>query len=233
MPTNKKTFAVIGLGEFGLALATELVNLGQDVIAIDNKEENVERISQIIDTVFVASGTDEIALKELGIDEVDVAIVCIGENMEATILTTVLLKEFNIPTILVRVDDNYYIPIIKKLGATEVISPQRHAGRDFANRLVYEDYRDYYKLDDKYSIVSIVVNPNCEDLQIRNEFQDRNFGVNVVLIVRDGKSFVPTGQDFIKANDTIYVVGNEKDIHDFRNFINEGKKRHRKSATEY
>ncbi len=232
MPSKKKTFAVIGLGEFGLALASELVNLGQDVIAIDSKEDNVERISSILDTVFVANATDEIALKELGIDEVDVAIVCIGENMEATILTTVLLKEFNVPTILVRVDDDYYIPIIKKLGATEVISPQRHAGHDFANRLVYEDYRDYYRLDDKYSIVSIVVNENREPIGIRNEFQSHNYGINVVLIVRDGKSFVPTGEDVIKGGDTIYVIGTGKDIHDFRNFINEGKKRRLQKASD-
>ena len=150
-----KSFAVIGLGQFGLALVDELIENGMDVIAIDTSEEAISKISKKLPTAFVADSTNEQALKELGIQDVDAAIVAYGDNKEASILTTVILREFGIEQIIVRVDDDYYVPIMKKLGATDVITPQKAAGQALANRLGNEDYKDFYRLDAKYSIISI------------------------------------------------------------------------------
>ena len=154
----KKSFAVIGLGQFGISIVEELVGNGMDVIAIDSDEEAVKKISNLLPTVAIANSTDEESLKELGIRDVDAAIVAFGSHIEASILTTVILKELGVKTIIVRVDDAYYMPIMKKLGATEVIMPQKAAGVALANRLGNEDFKDFYKLDDKYSVVSIVIN---------------------------------------------------------------------------
>ena len=118
----KKSFAVIGLGQFGISIVEELVGNGMDVIAIDTDEEAVKKISALLPTVAVANATDEEALKELGIKDVDAAIVAFGSHIEASILTTVILKELGVKSIIVRVDDVYYMPIMKKLGATEVIT---------------------------------------------------------------------------------------------------------------
>ena len=145
----KKSFAVIGLGQFGISIVEELVGNGADVIAIDSDEEAVKRISGILPTVAVANSTDDEALKDLGIKDVDAAIVAYGSHIEASILTTVILRELGVKTIIVRVDDAYYMPIMKKLGATEVIMPQKAAGVALANRLGNEDFKDFYKLDDK------------------------------------------------------------------------------------
>lgn len=221
----KKSFAVIGLGQFGISIVEELVGNGMDVIAIDSDEEAVKKISSLLPTVAVANSTDEESLKDLGIKDVDAAIVAFGSHIEASILTTVILKELGVKTIIVRVDDAYYLPIMKKLGATEVIMPQKAAGVALANRLGNEDFKDFYKLDDRYSIVSIVINNAYVPEQLKDLSLKDKYGVNVVLIMRNGRSFVPGGADSLFPDDTIYVVGGNKEIRNFREAINGGRKK--------
>lgn len=216
----KKSFAVIGLGQFGRSILEELVDNGMDVIAIDQNEEIVKRCASLIPTVFVADSTDENALKELGINDVDAAIVAYGSNKEASVLTTVILRELGVPQIIVRVDDDYFVPIIKKLGATEVITPQKAAGVALANRLGNEDYRDFYKLDGKYSVVSLMINSAFVPQTLAELNPKDNFGVSVVLVIRNGRSFVPGGADSLLPGDTCYIVGSTKEIRAFREEIN-------------
>ena len=225
MAISKKSFAVIGLGQFGVSVVEELVANGMDVIAIDSDEEAVKKVSSLLPTVAVANATDEESLKELGIKDVDAAIVAFGSHIEASILTTVILKELGVKSIIVRVDDTYYLPILKKLGATEVIMPQKAAGIALANRLGNEDFKDFYKLDDKYSVVSIVINTAFVPQQLRELGSKDKYGVNVVLINRNGRSFVPGGNDSILPDDTVFVVGGTKEIRNFREAINGGKKK--------
>ena len=219
----KKSFAVIGLGQFGRSIVEELVENGRDVLAIDNDKEAVKKVAGIVSTCFVADSTDEVALKELGIKDVDAAIVAFGSNKEAAVLTTVVLRELGVKQIIVRVDDDYYAPIVKKLGATEIISPQKAAGVALANRLGNIDYRDYYKLDDKYSVISILINPSFVPETLVELQPKAKFGVNIVLITRNGKSFVPGGNDTLLPDDTCFVVGTAKEIRQFREAVN-GKK---------
>ena len=216
----KKSFAVIGLGQFGRAIVDELLDNGMDVIAIDNNPDAINKISKKLPTAFVANSTDEQALKELGIKDVDAAIVAYGDNKEASILTTVILREMNIEQIIVRVDDDYYVPIMKKLGATDVITPQKAAGQALANRLGNQDFKDFYKLDAKFSVISIVVNPGFVPVTLREMNSKEVYGVSIVLIIRNGKSFVPGGNDSLLPDDMIYVVGTTKDIKNFREELN-------------
>ena len=224
----KKSFAVIGLGQFGISIVEELVGNGADVIAIDSDEDAVKKVSGILPTVAVANSTDDEALKDLGIKDVDAAIVAYGSHIEASILTTVILKELGVKTIIVRVDDAYYMPIMKKLGATEVIMPQKAAGVALANRLGNEDFKDFYKLDDKYSVVSIVINNAYVPTQLKDLSSKDKYGVSIVLVMRNGRSFVPGGNDSLLPNDTIFVVGGTKEIRNFREAIN-GMKKKRKA----
>ena len=223
----KKSFAVIGLGQFGRAVVDELLENGMDVIAIDNNPEAINKVAKYLPTSFVADCTDEEALKELGIKDVDAAIVAFGDNKEASILTTVILREFGLEHIIVRVDDDYYLPIMKKLGATEVITPQKAAGQALANRLGNSDDKDFYKLDDKYSVISIVINPGFIPVTLRELNSKEVFGVSIVLIVRNNRSFVPGGNDSLLPDDMIFVVGTTRDIKTFREELN-GKKKIKK-----
>ncbi len=222
-----KSFAVIGLGQFGRSVVNELVDNGMDVIAIDNDAEVANEVGKILPTTFIADSTDEKALRELGVDDVDAAIVAFGENQEASVLTTVILRELGVKSIIVRVDNDYYVPIMKKIGATEVITPQKAAGTALANRIGNEDYQDYYKLDDRYSVVSIIVNAGFFPITLKEMNPKNVYGVNLVLIRRGNRSFVPGGNDSILPDDTVYVVGTAKEIATFREAIN-GKKNKKK-----
>ena len=219
-----KSFAVIGIGQFGRSVVEELIDLGMDVVAIDKDEAAIKKVSNILPTSYVADSSDEQALRELGIKDVEYAIVAFGSNQEASVLTTVLLKDIGVSHVIVRVDDDSYVPIMKKLGATEVITPQKAAGAALANRLGNDDYKDFYKLDDKYSVVSIVVNPGFVPKQLKDMNSKNLYGVNIVLIRRKNSSFVPGGSDSILPDDMIYVVGTNKEVKAFRESIN-GKQR--------
>lgn len=222
-----KSFAVIGLGQFGRSVVKELADNGMDVIAIDNDEETAKEVAAELPTTFIADSTDEKALKELGIGEVDAAIVAFGDNQEASVLTTVILRELGVKNIIVRVDDDYYVPIMKKLGATEVITPQKAAGSALANRIGNEDFQEYYKLDNKYSVVSILINPGFFPTTLKEMNPKNVYGVNMVLIKRGNKSFVPGGNDSLLPDDIVYVVGTTKEIYAFREAVNgnKGKKK--------
>ena len=218
-----KSFAVIGLGQFGRSIVKELADNGMDVIAIDNNEQIAKEVAVDLPTTFIADSTDEKALKELGIGDVDAAIVAFGDNQEASVLTTVILRELGVKNIIVRVDDDYYVPIMKKLGATEVITPQKAAGSALANRIGNEDFQEYYKLDNKYSVVSIIINPGFFPQTLKDMNPKNVYGVNVVLIRRANKSFVPGGNDSLLPDDIVYVVGTSKEIYAFREAINGNK----------
>ncbi len=221
----KQSIAVIGLGQFGIAVIQELVENGMDVIAIDKDESAVKKVSDLLPTVAIADSTNEDALEELGIRDVDSAIVAFGSHIEASILTTVILKEMGVNSVIVRVDDAYFVPILKKLGADDVIMPQKTAGIALANRLGNEDFKDFYKLDEQFSVVSIAVNGAYVSKQLKNLMSKEKHGVNIVLIKRDAKSFVPGGNDSLLPNDMIYVVGSTKGIRAFREEINGNKKK--------
>lgn len=218
---KKISVAVLGLGQFGRAIVEELVNNGMDVIAIDTDEEAVRKIAPLLPTAFIADSTNDDALKELGIDSVDVAIIAFGGNQEASVLTTILLKELGVKRIVVRVDNEQYAKVLLKLGASEIIAPQKMAGESLANRIWNDDYKDFYKLDDKYSIVSIKVDENYPGSTIVDMNPNFKYGVSIVLIVRNGHSFVPSGRDSILANDDIFCVGTTKDIQRFGLALNE------------
>lgn len=222
-----KTFAVIGLGQFGRAVVHELVENKADVIAIDINEEATTEVGKELPTTFVADSTDEKALKEIGVGEVDSAIVAFGDNQQASVLTTVILRELGIKNIIVRVDDDYYVPIMKKLGATEVISPQKAAGEALANRLGNRSYQDFYKLDDRYSVVSIIVQPSFVPETLKDMNPKGVYGVNVVLIKRGKRSIVPGGNDSILPDDVVYVVGTAKEVNAFGAAINSRQKKKR------
>jgi trk system potassium uptake protein TrkA len=223
-----KLIAVIGLGQFGTSVVEELIKNGNDVLAIDSDEEAVNSIAKLTPTVFVADSTNQQALIELGVKDVDVAIIAFGTNVEATILTTVLVKELGVKRIIVRVDKDYFIPIIKKLGATEVITPLKAAGIGLANRIRSDDYRDFYKLDNRYSIVSIEIGEEFEPITVMDLNPKNKFGINLVLINRNGKSFTPGGSDSLLPHDWVFVVGSTKDIKTFGDYLDNKSKKKKK-----
>lgn len=216
----KKTFAVLGLGRFGLKLVEELSHHNVDVIAVDMVEEKVNKASEIVRNAYICNITDEAALKELGINNVDHAVIAIGSNLQATILSTIILKEFGIPKITVRVDDDYYVPVIKKLGASDIVSPQKIAGIRLANKIVSDTFIDYYNLGNNFCIIELTVKDNIKPLSIQDLNPRNKFDVNLLLIQRGNELFSPKGTDEILPNDLLYIFGTKKRIANFDNYLN-------------
>jgi trk system potassium uptake protein TrkA len=156
----------------------------------------------------------------LGIQDVSSVVVCYGDNVAASILTTTILADFGIKHIVVRMDNEYYIPIIKRLGAHEVVTPQRLAGVGLANRIGNEDFLDYYNLSGNYSVIKITVTENCIPVTIQALNPRNEFGVNLILLQRGNTTFAPKALDKIKPGDIVFVVGHVPDIEDFGNYIN-------------
>ena len=212
----KKEFVVIGLGRFGGSIVNELVDLNVDVMAIDISPERVEDFAQIATTAVAADTTDESALRSLGIRNFEHVVVAIGENIQASILTTLILKEIGVKKITVKAQNDYHAKVLQKIGADQVVHPERDMGKRIANNLVSNNILDYLELSDEYSIVEIRANEKLAgstliDLNIRAKY-----GVNVLAIKRDKQILVsPQAIEQIKLNDILIAIGSDVDIHRF------------------
>lgn len=132
----RKQFAIIGMGRFGSSIARTLSQLGFEVMAIDFREETVQEISSIVTHAVQADSTDEEALRALGIRNFDVVVVAIGEDIQASILTTLILKEMGIPTVVVKAVNDLHGKVLKKIGADKVVYPERDMGQRVAHHLI-------------------------------------------------------------------------------------------------
>ena len=131
-----KTVAVIGLGKFGFYIAKSLSRLDVKVIAADNDEKKVQEISEYVDNAYVIDSISKIALEEIGIYNLNTVIVSIGENIEASILTVMALKDLNNKTIIAKAINSTHGEILTKIGAFKVIYPEKIAGRMLVQKLI-------------------------------------------------------------------------------------------------
>ncbi len=216
----KKEFAVIGLGRLGGSIVQELVALGASVMAIDIDSEKVDEFAQIATQAVVADTTDESVLRSLGIRNFEHVVVAIGENIQASILTTLILKEIGVPRITVKAQNDHHEKVLLKIGADQVVHPERDMGRRMANNMLSNNILDYLELSDEYSIVEVQANRELVghtliDLDIRAKY-----GINIVAIKRDNHLLVsPQAIERIKDGDILVVIGSDLDIHHFEKEI--------------
>lgn len=221
-----KKFAVIGLGRFGARIATTLAEKGAQVIGIDNKEDRIEDIKDKIALAIKMEAIDEDSLKEQGIDEVDVAIVTIGEDFESNILSTVSLKRIKVPYIISRAATEIQMEVLKRIGADRVVFPEDEMGSKLADGLVRPTLLDNIPLSKGHSVAQIeapkaFLGKKISQLKFREKYH-----VNVVAIVRkevqkdeQGNEYydekvndIPGPEDVINKGDTLIVVGGDADI---------------------
>ncbi len=215
----KKSFAVIGLGSFGLALVEELSKYTDNIIAVDSVEEQVEKATKFINQCFILQATNEEALKSIGIENIDHAIICFGTDLEDTILTLVNLKNLGVKKITVRCDNDRYLPILEKLGATDIFSPQKLAGIRLGNRIINDNFVDFFNLTNEFSIVEVTTPEHMQEISIIDLDSRNRFGVNIILIRRKNQSIAPKATDVIMAGDRIFVFGKQSQILKFSNSL--------------
>ena len=209
----KREFAVIGLGRFGGSICRTLSELGAEVLAIDNDEDKVNEFSNIASHAVVADSTDENVLKKLGISNFDHVIVAIGDNIQASILTTLLLNELGVKNITVKAQSDYHEKVISKIGANQIAHPERDMGKKIAQNILSRNVLDYLELSEEHSLVELIASEKMSghsliDLDIRAKY-----GCNIVAIKR-GKNIIvsPKADENIEKGDILIVIGADNDI---------------------
>ena len=157
MPKLNPTFAVIGLGSFGSTVPLELARFGNHVMGVDSEEKQVARLADQLTETAILDTTDEIALREVGIDRYDIALVAIGDDLQSSILTTMNLRLIGVSEIWVKATNKTHHRILSKIGADRVILPEQEMGRHIAQMLNNPMVQDYVSLGNGFSVVSILL----------------------------------------------------------------------------
>ena len=220
---KRKEFAVIGLGRFGGSICKALSEEGMEVMAIDLDEDKVNGYSKIASHAVVGDTTDESVLKSLGIRNFDHVIVAIGENIQASILTTLLLKELGVKHITVKAQNNYHEKILNKIGADKIVHPERDMGRRIAHNIISNNVLDYLELSDEHSIMEIVASQRMNGKSIIDLDIRAKYGINIVAIKRGRDIIVsPQATEIFEKSDILIVIGADPDISRFeKNLIQE------------
>ncbi len=208
----KKDFAVIGLGAFGRQLCYELNEQGATVIALDLNEERVEMVAEYIPQTFCCDCTKEDVLKKLDLNGVSCAIITI-KDMAASILISVLLKEMGVQKVMVRAEEESTKKILLRLGVDEVVNPQELAVNNLCGMLLNKGVKQYFEVNDDYSVATLVYSGTQPshtllEMNLRNKYD-----LNVLLIQRDGKDFLPDKEDRFLPGDSVVVFGTDEAIH--------------------
>lgn len=212
----KKEFVVIGLGRFGGSIVRELVRQGANVMAIDTDPERIDEYAQIATQAVVADTTDEAVIKSLGIWNFEHVIVAIGENIQASILTTLILKELGVPQITVKAQNDYHEKVLSKIGADVVVHPERDMGIRIANNMLSNNVLDYLELSDEHSIMEIRANQVIAGKSLINLDIRAKYGVNIVGIKRGDEIMIsPAATEVIEMGDILLMIGADVDINRF------------------
>ena len=209
----KKQYAIIGMGRFGSSVAYALSEMGYDVLAIDANEQRVQEVSEMVTHAVSADSTDEEALRALGIRNFDVVVVAIGEDIQASILTTLILKDMGVPVLLVKAKNELHGKVLQKIGADKVIYPERDMGLRVAHHLTSPNILDYIELSQDYSIFEMqaprfMIGRNLKELDIRAKY-----GCNVLGIRREQEMNIsPHPEDLIQTGDVLIIVGHKNDL---------------------
>lgn len=211
-----QTFAVFGLGRFGGSLVKELSQMNQEILAVDLDPERVDYYTQFATHAVVASGYDEKALRALGVRNIDHAFVSFGENIQASVLTTMVLKDLGIPKVWAKAHDENHGKILEKIGADRVIHPERDMAKRITHNLHSSKIIDFIELSDTYSIAEIQVTERSVGKRLADLELQRNYNVNFVALQRGNQTILSfSDEEQVQLGDLIIVIGNNEDIEKF------------------
>ena len=222
---KKQTFAVIGLGRFGGSVCKTLADAGQEVLAIDKYESRVNDYKDIATQAVVADAQDEDVLRSLGIRNVDHVIVAIGEDIQASILVTLMVKEQGVKYVTAKAQNEYHAKVLEKLGVDRVVHPERDMGVRIGRSLTSKNMVDYLDLDANFKLAEILIT-NSEFVGkslAEMDFRDR-YGLIVIALAHSRQEMVlPSAGDVLTENDSILVAGPTRAIDKFEELMQKGK----------
>lgn len=217
---RKRSFAIIGLGGFGRTVAAELMRFGNHVLGIDVNESNVAREAPRLSEAIIADARNEAALREAGLENYDVAVIAIGENLEASVLATMNAKMIGIDTVWVKAQHRTHHRILTKIGADRVILPEQEVGQHVAQMLHNPIVRDYVSLGNGFSVVNVVI-PERLDGQPVSALKFSRFKEIQCLGMMKGSRFVActTLDTIMHTDDLLILLGRKQELRDLSDDI--------------
>ncbi len=210
-----KQYVVIGLGRFGRNIALALQNIGEEVLAIDNDDEIVQKLSSDLKYVVKADATSQESMEALGVKNFDVAVVSIGENVQASILISLILKDLGIPMIVTKADNDLHGRALEKIGVNLVVYPEKEMAVNLAKRLSMPNIIDRAPVAGNYKIYDIKV-PKAFDGKTLKDLQlNRRYGITVMLINNDGQISFPSADAVLLEGEILIVLSTDEDIRGF------------------
>lgn len=215
---KKKDFVVFGLGKFGRSVAQTLAKNGCDVLAIDSNEELIQEISDKVTHAVQADVTDQDALTALGVRNFDVVIIAISNNMQASIMATILVKEMGVPFVLAKAQNDIHKRVLEKVGADRVVFPEREIGVRIANNLISEKFVDYIEISEDYSIAEVAILREWAGKSLAELNMRSTYGMNVMAI-RKGEDIriTPGPNETLEEGDILVVIGSNTQIQKINN----------------
>ena len=209
----QKDFVIFGLGKFGKSVARTLAENGFDVLAIDRKEEVIQDVSDFVTHAVQADVTDAEALHALGVRNFDVAVIAISNDMQSSIMSTILVKEMGVKYVLAKAQSDIHKRVLEKVGADKVIFPEREIGVRVANNLISEKFVDFIELSDDYSIAEIAVVEGWIGKTLRVLNIRANYGINVMAIRKGDHITISPGPDYaLEEGNVLVVIGSNDDL---------------------
>jgi trk system potassium uptake protein TrkA len=206
-------YAVIGMGRFGRSVATTLHQLGHQVLAIDKNEEALRAVSDEVTHAVQLDATDDEALRGVGITNFDAVIVAIGDFIEESILTTLLLAELGVEKIVAKAVDDRQGKVLERVGAHLVVYPERDMGVRIAHTLAAPGVLDYLEISPTFSIEELSVSDAMAGRTLGQLDLKARFGVSVLLIRRGGQLMIsPAVETALQSGDVLVVVGENRQL---------------------
>jgi len=211
----RRQVAVLGLGRFGVSVATTLHEMGNDVLALDNDERNVMGVASRLARAVQADATNEAVLKDLGVKDCDAAIVSMGSSIEASVMSTILAKKLGVRCVIARANNDLHGSILEKIGADIVVHPEREMGIRTAHSMTVRDAADYMPVGHKYGVVKLPALPCLIGKRLSTSgFGPRGgYGVAVLLLQRKNEvSVSPDLNEIVRDGDVLIVCGEDDQI---------------------
>ncbi len=219
-------YLVIGLGTFGMKIVNTLTDQGAEVIAIDQNPDMVEAAKDVATIAIALNSTDESAMEAAEIEDVDAAVVALGEAQEEAILTTVILKRMGIHPIVARASNNLYGHVLKQVGADRIIIIEEQAGEDVAKKLLAPELHERIMLTSGHSLIELEARRDFIGKTLQELNMRKKYGVNVIAIQKKNTEIDETGkvinkmlmndlpgpEDVIQKGDVLMLVGAEENI---------------------
>ena len=222
-----RQFVVIGLGRFGSSVAKTLVEKGGQVLAIDKDTQRVQEMSDIVTQAVCLDATDDKALKAVGAEHIDVAVVSTGSNLEASILITLTLKEMGISEIIAKATNDDHGKVLEKVGASRVVFPERDMGARLANSLISPKVIEQISISGDASMLELITPKEFIGKSLRQVNLRATYGLNVIAIkkklevitkfgerklLEEKVDFSPSPDEFLKEDDILVIVGKNEYI---------------------